>query len=645
VRSVLVPAWALLAPGMNLSTIRDGAILALAALLVLCCPSSLLAQDSCSTSINPAYCDNCYIDAGVMAIACALTGNCTLNDVYAFLDNCLANTPPPFPPPPTPAPGSGLSCGAEPGVVRAGGLALAQRRLRPESNSSSSSCGITFLDPVPELQDGDGIVTNPNVLASYGTSVSAAAADGAARVVLRMSAAQAGDSVVVTLLDENGNPPQTPAGGGPTPAQQLGTLSSIGGSENQATPLTVTAVAANGQTMAFAVYQPPADFARGPLVNSQDDTLASRTVNFQVQETDSTGSVVGSGSGSLSLLRPPVVLVHGLWSGPGLWKNFLNGAFGGDTRFRKTPASYDFPITVISSDPVYPSSTLAAANSNQLGLEYNAPWVMDTIEAEIADFGSFNSAAVAQADVVAHSLGGLITRWSEKLPAFADTNSFGIGNIHKLITIGTPHFGSPFATLLLQDSCMARRLGFVTHRIAFGQYVVGPNLDPDTSGAIYDLQGDANGAGCGLTTNLQALQNDTEPVPVAVIAGAMTNNFGLLPSLAGLGLWAACSATIPPSPGLPSPLASKLMNWPSVFNGNASDGIVAVTSQLAGNSGTTENGLIHSTALEDLGFTGPAEIDPRSNVQNDVIGLLNAPSARSPSPFSPLPVSPPPSCQ
>ena len=125
---------------MNPSRIRDGAILAVAALLVLCCPSSLLAQDSCSTSINPGYCHNCYTDAELMAIMCALTGNCTLSDAYAYLDNCLANTPPPFPPPPT----------TQSGITGCEG---------------TCGPGIMFLDtvalpPAPGLQDANGNIVD-----------------------------------------------------------------------------------------------------------------------------------------------------------------------------------------------------------------------------------------------------------------------------------------------------------------------------------------------------------------------------------------------------------------------------------------------------------------------------------------------------
>ena len=126
----------------------------------------------------------------------------------------------------------------------------------------------------------------PGTLATAGREVSAAAADSATFVVLRIPAQNVGDTVTVTLLDENNQTPN-PMAGGPTPAQQLGMLSSVDGSSQGGTQVQLTAERANGQVMAFAIYAPPPDFDRGPLVNPADDTAASRTINFQVTENGS----------------------------------------------------------------------------------------------------------------------------------------------------------------------------------------------------------------------------------------------------------------------------------------------------------------------------------------------------------------------
>lgn len=53
--------------------------------------------------------------------------------------------------------------------------------------------------------------------------------------------------------------------------------------------------------------------------------------------------------------------------------------------------------------------------------------------------------AVVQADVVAHSMGGDIARVMPTVTGFANQTNYGLGPVHKLITIGTPHQGSPLA--------------------------------------------------------------------------------------------------------------------------------------------------------------------------------------------------------
>jgi hypothetical protein len=72
--------------------------------------------------------------------------------------------------------------------------------------------------------------------------------------------------------------------------------------------------------------------------------------------------------------------------------------------------------------------------------------------------------------------------------------------------------------------------------------------------------------------------------------------------------------------------------WPQVFGGQASDGIVPLTSQLAnlavggGNHlvQPTVDGLVHSAGAIKLGFNGPAEVESYT-IQNNALTLLNEP--------------------
>ncbi|MCH8555034.1 MAG: T9SS type A sorting domain-containing protein [Schleiferiaceae bacterium] len=59
--------------------------------------------------------------------------------------------------------------------------------------------------------------------------------------------------------------------------------------------------------------------------------------------------------------------------------------------------------------------------------------------------------ASCQVDYVAHSMGGNVARACSLLPEFYDIRAnYGKGYIHKLITLGTPHNGSPIADIVVK---------------------------------------------------------------------------------------------------------------------------------------------------------------------------------------------------
>ncbi len=595
-------------------------------LLLAICPSSLRAQQCQHQALQDCLaplilCECCgYFPPGSeegVAVFC----------YYNFYLPCVATVcpaPPPSPPSPPQPPGPPSVC-AEPEIARGpAGARLSLSGVRPRD--ASGACAITFLDPVPDLQtaDGKGITSNTAALRNSNTQVQGAAADSATRIVVRVGWNRE-EPVRVTLLTEGDDDPDNPV---PRTTQQVGSLSSVGGSE-QALQLTVKA--SGDPPMAFVVYRPPEDFVRGP--GYLDETKGNRAVNVHA---DSAEKDFTSQNG-LWLLRPPVVMIHGLGDSDGLWNGFLSSA---TYLSMGAPANYNAPVAVSSTGtvPSYPQWLLnKKANANQLGLDYNTPNILQRISKTIIGFRNGNNvlrvkAAAAQADVVAHSMGGLLARWAERMPQYTDASSFTSGKIHKLITIGTPHFGSNWATLMLADSCfqmMYADLGQVT----FGQRV---QLQSGgiVVGGLWDLQGDANGDSSGLNGNLLTLYNSTgRGAPTAEIAGKMlpSNLSGLSQTkmLAVAGAGAAACNNGPMWPYLTP------VTWPLIFNNQPNDAIVSVNSQSADDqSATVEQGLIHTMALTALGFTGPAEITPGGVVENDVVTLLNGSTSGD---FTPLP--------
>jgi PGAP1-like protein len=58
------------------------------------------------------------------------------------------------------------------------------------------------------------------------------------------------------------------------------------------------------------------------------------------------------------------------------------------------------------------------------------------------------SIAAAQVDIIAHSMGGLMARGFVQQPDYQNETNFMKGSIHRLITIGTPHFGGHLSKIL-----------------------------------------------------------------------------------------------------------------------------------------------------------------------------------------------------
>jgi pimeloyl-ACP methyl ester carboxylesterase len=373
--------------------------------------------------------------------------------------------------------------------------------------------------------------------------------------------------------------------------------------------------------MAFAIYRAPKNFSRAGL----DDSAVSRNVTLQVSCPDNSGSPTTASTSVLSA-RPPVVLVHGLWSDPTAWDNFNPLATPdssiGDHRFFVRRANFSNPVSgITASTPTYSSSVLQSIRQNALGFAYNAPFVLETIQSDIMDFKNRFNVAAVQADVVGHSMGGDITRAMVSLPNFASDDTYGFGPVHKLITVGTPHLGTPLAAQLLQSSnnCVRKQLA-AQNNISLQDITV---QGVSVNGAVGDLQGD--GFGGGLSVALTSLPSN-QPFAVAYIGGTVTSG-----NLSGLdcGILSGCIAAqlrlwcdhIPPS----NPLAANLtsQNWPNVF-GQASDAIVPVLSQLnGGTAGLVFTGLIHSSSIEQLNFSGPAELDTASPIPSAVVNLLN----------------------
>ncbi len=305
-------------------------------------------------------------------------------------------------------------------------------------------------------------------------------------------------------------------------------------------------------------------------------------------------------------------MVHGLWGNASSFNNFT--PLTTSTTFNVSRAVYANTITgVTSTTPSFSSSVKSSIEANSLGFAYNAPSVLAQINNFIAAYRTSANVASAKADVVAHSMGGDISRTMFLLSTYLSATTFGAGPINKLITIATPHLGTPVAAdLLASNNTCARNVLASDGDIALQSITFSGTT---ANGAVFDLEG--NGFGSSLSVALSNLKQ-TQPFRTAYIAGIATS--GNLKGLSCLFCNAGALRLICAG----NPLAADLTaaKWPTIYGQN-NDTIVPVDSALNNLSGLQYSGVIHTAALETLNFNGPSVLDPASTISTEVINLLN----------------------
>lgn len=285
-------------------------------------------------------------------------------------------------------------------------------------SSDSSGTPKVFLTDLQSLEMLDGsdfsagttIFTNPNKLVdNTAPQMNGAVTDGVSRLLLRLQTSDAHDVTFKIETGDSGNP-----------AVDNGWLETLNGqnSTSGSQDVTVTPTQVNGQYYAFAVYRAPKHFVH----KDSDKNISERTVTLDV-----TSGVNPITTKDITLDRPPLLLVHGLWANKDMWY--------------ENPCN--FYVGLLNTFPRLLISTPDYQDSNSSSLSVNKDIMKDNI-VEAKKVYRLRNIADAQVDIVAHSMGGLLARiWAEAgKKVYARDNNFEAGDIDKLITLDTPHRGS-----------------------------------------------------------------------------------------------------------------------------------------------------------------------------------------------------------
>ena len=320
-------------------------------------------------------------------------------------------------------------------------------------NKSGSGSDQKFLDanaPGKLCRDAAAstITNSATVLASCGKPVKGVASDGISPLLLRTVSGLAG-----------------------TACYEIVSSASVDQGKVQ-TPLIGTALVSS-LNYGFSLYTPPKFF---------EATGDSRQVEVEFTFTPS----IGRGNTSrlrakMDVVRPPVVLVHGLWSNGSTW----NDDFLRNDVFRTTePADY------------------AATNASRFTA--NNTRVKTSAAAALTSMRRKGWAAT-QVDVVGHSMGGLLTRLYTNATDYKRPDNLDAGDVHRLVTLDTPHWGSSFANLLV-----ALHNGTVAEAARVETTVTALTSGNMLQGAVCDLSENSTG--------LQALGGGTALRSAAITA-------------------------------------------------------------------------------------------------------------------------------
>lgn len=286
--------------------------------------------------------------------------------------------------------------------------------------STHSRPSYSLLDPNPSLIDIDGsLIDNINLAANLTTHCNRTIADGISKLILIV------ESKIPLQFSINETSPNSLTNGTLSSLERALNVNNLS-STARGHPHNTT----NGKSIVAAVYTPPDSFNQG--------TGSNRIINVNVSDSDNLDSTLLEIL--IQLYRPPVVLIHGLWmNSDNTWVT---------TKFASRLACHGFRYAFADYEE-HNSETFDPCDK-EFG-NYGIDSIRNAIQKILREYHYFSIAA-SQVDVIAHSMGGLMARGFVQQPDYKGKENYMKGSIHRLITIGTPHFGAPLSGFLYECS-------------------------------------------------------------------------------------------------------------------------------------------------------------------------------------------------
>lgn len=277
---------------------------------------------------------------------------------------------------------------------------------------------VKLLNPYPSLVNDDGYLSTSPKLLDTTKIVKGLATDGVSKLILYLKSSDGFTFKIADSPKDSSN----------------GTLSYF---DNEFRKYdSVRAFPNEKDTIVAVIFNSPDGFG------SQYTLSGGRDVFIKIDGVNDTSKHYIA---KIRLMTPPVVMVHGMWSKPDVWNTPKDN---NTLAFAPYLTKAGFQNIKFAD---YQKDNFRTFDPENVESIFGRSAVYKAIRDGIDQYER-DGILAAQVDVVGHSLGGLMTRsfaqW--KTINFSKRN-YKHGYVHKLITLGTPHSGSPFGPALYNN--------------------------------------------------------------------------------------------------------------------------------------------------------------------------------------------------